>query len=224
MNEENNKTKSMSTPKRLFGLTLALLVPTASIVISILLVNRGVDVSEAVNNRFKKNRGELLGETTEKVSVFSDKLSPVLTDPQSINIESVNIRTDLVPVGVDEDGTMETPANWSQAGWYVEGGVPGEERNLIINGHYDTDAGAPGAFYTLKNLQFGDVIEVKDKYGRIFNYKVVELSYLDIKDPSRLDVLEDQESKSTLTLITCGGVYLQGSGYDKRLVVMAELL
>ena len=82
----------------------------------------------------------------------------------------------------------------------------------------------PGAFYNLKGVGFGDVVEVENKYGRIFNYKVVELSYLDIKDPSRLDILEDEEGRSTLTLITCGGVYLPGSGYNQRLVVKADLL
>ena len=54
------------------------------------------------------------------------------------------------------------------------------------------------------------MVEVKDKYGRIFNYKVLKLSYLDIKDPSRLEVLKDEEGKSTLTLITCGGVCTYG--------------
>lgn len=214
----------MSTPKRLFGLSIALLVPAASIIISILLVSRGVNITKVVSDRFNGQPGELLGESTEKVSVFENKLEPILTTPTSIEIKAVGIRADLVPVNVDSDGVMETPKNWYQAGWFVQGGVPGENRNLIINGHYDTNTGAPAAFYNLQGVQFGDVIEVKDKYGRIFNYKVIELSYLDIKDPSRLDVLEDEDSKSTLTLITCGGVYLQGSGYDKRLVVRAELL
>lgn len=211
-------------PKRFIGLAVALMIPAASIIISILLVSRGVDLTKLINDRFRGRSGELLGETTQQVSVFENKLSPILTSPVSVEVKSVGVKADLVPVNIDDEGTMETPQNWSQAGWYVKGGVPGEERNLIINGHYDDSFGAPAAFYNLKDIQFGDVVDVKDKYGRIFSYKVVELSYLDIKDPSRLDVLEDQESKSTLTMITCGGVYLPGSGYDKRLVVKAELL
>lgn len=212
-------------------MTIALLIPAASIIISILLVSKGVNITEVVREKFNRKPGDLLGEATEaveeeeeKVSAFANKLDPILTSPVVFEAKSVGIVANLVPVNVDDDGIMETPTNWQEAGWYIKGGLPGESKNLIINGHFDTNTGAPGAFYNLKNAQYGDVVEVKDKYGRIFTYKVVELAYLDIKDPSRLEVLDDEDGKSTLTLITCGGVYLQGSGYNKRLVVKAELL
>jgi len=226
---QDNQSETISLPKRLFGLSIALLIPSISIIISIMLVNRGINVTEFIKNRFTRKPGDLLGEavkldTVEQVSVFGDKLSPLLSSPEKIEIKVASIKANLIPVSVDESGTMETPQNWQEVGWYSRGGLPGEERNLIINGHYDTNTGAPGAFYSLGRVGFGDVVEVEDKYGRIFSYKVVELSYLDIQDPSRLDVLEDEEGKSTLTLITCGGVYLPGSGYNKRLVVKAELL
>jgi len=228
---QDNQPETMSLPKRLFGLTIALFIPAASIIISILLVSKGVNITEMIKNRFNKKPGDLLGESAEavetekeKVSVFENKLKPMLTSPTSLKIKAAGITVGLVPVNVDNEGIMETPNNWQEAGWYIKGGKPGESRNLIINGHYDTNTGAPGAFYKLRSIQYGDVVEIEDKYGRIFTYKVVELAHLDIKDPSRLEVLEDVEGKSTLTLITCGGVYLQGSGYNKRLVVKAELL
>jgi len=221
----------MSLRKRLFGLIIALLIPVSSIIISILLVSKGVNITEVIRERFNRKPGDLLGEATkavvkeeEKISVFKNKLDPILTSPVGFEAKTVGIITNLVPVNVDDGGIMETPKDWQEAGWYIKGGLPGESKNLIINGHYDSNTGAPGAFYNLKNIQFGDVVEVEDKYGRIFTYKVVELAYLDIKDPSRLEVLDDEDGKSTLTLITCGGVYLQGSGYTKRLVVKAELL
>jgi len=212
-------------------LTIALLIPATSIIISILLVSRGVNITEVIKEKFNRKPGDLLGSATqvvkkeeEKVSIFENKLDPILTSPIGFEARTVGVIANLVPVNVDDEGTMETPNNWQEAGWYIKGGLPGEAKNLIINGHYDTNTGAPGAFHSLKNIQYGDVVEVKDKYGRIFTYKVVELAYLDIKDPSRLEVLDDKDGKSTLTLITCGGVYLQGSGYNKRLVVKAELL
>lgn len=227
---QDNQPETMSLPKRLFGLTIALLIPAASIIISILLVSKDVNITQVVRKKFNRKPGDLLGEATkaveeeEKVSVFANKLDPMLTSPVGFEAKTVGIVANLVPVNVDDDGIMETPKNWQEAGWYIRGGLPGESKNLIINGHYDTNVGAPGAFYNLKNIQYGEVVEVQDKYGRIFTYKVVELAYLDIKDPSRLEVLDDEDGKSTLTLITCGGIYLQGSGYNKRLVVKAELL
>lgn len=160
----------------------------------------------------------------EKISLFESELKPIFGDPIGLEIESLNLELDLEQVGVDSDGVMETPKEWNNAGWYYKAAQPGEIGNLIVNGHYDNRYGGPAAFYKLKQAKEGDIVEIKDSYGRLFNYRVIELQYVDVNDPNRLKVLEDQEGKSTLTLITCGGVYIQGSGYNKRLVVKAELL
>jgi LPXTG-site transpeptidase (sortase) family protein len=232
MQNKEHTAEQLSPKQRMFGLGIALLVPISSIIIAILLVKKGINITEWIKNWSRKPSGDLLGESVskdsqpkqEKFSAFKKNLEPIIVNPASMSIKSIGLNASLVPVGLDDAGVMETPDNWMEAGWYIKGGMPGEPKNLIINGHYDTNTGAPAAFYNLKNLGFGDVIEVKDKYGRIFNYKVVILSYLDVKDPSRLDVLRDEEGKSTLTLITCSGEYLWESGYNKRLVVKAELL
>jgi len=233
-NKEQNA-ETISPRQKMVGLGIALLVPISSIILSVLLVKKGVNITQWVKNWSDRRSGDLLGESisglggkdkkeVEKFSVFKRDLKPIITTPLSMKIKVIGLSLNLVPVGLDDEGVMETPTNWLEAGWYIKGGMPGEPKNLIINGHFDTNTGAAAAFYNLKNLKFGDVVEVKDKYGRIFNYKVVILSYLDVKDPSRLEVLSDEEGKSTLTLITCGGDYLWESGYDKRLVVKAELL
>jgi len=233
-NKEQNA-ETISPQQRMVGLGIALLVPFSSIVISVLLVSKGINITDWVKNWSGKRSENTLGKSIsnlkgskkseeEKFSVFKRNLEPIITDPVTLSVNSLGLNINLVPVGLDDEGVMETPKNWSEAGWYIKGGKPGEPKNLIINGHYDTNTGNAAAFYNLKTLKFGDVVEVKDKYGRIFNYKVVILSYLDVKDPSRLDVLKDEEGKSTLTLITCSGEYLWESGYNKRLVVKAELL
>jgi len=241
-NQEQN-TRPISKKQKMLGLTIALLVPMLSVLFSVLLVNKGINITDWVKKRsgsssegllsrirgsLSTKEGRVMGEQTgtsnSKFSVFEENLDPILSKPEEIRIKSINLDLNLVPVGLDKDGIMETPSNWQEAGWYIRGGKPGETKNLIINGHYDTNTGVPAAFFNLSELKYGDVVEVKDKYGRIFTYKVVVLSYLDVKDPSRLDVLENEENKSTLTLITCSGDYLQGSGYNKRLVVKAELL
>lgn len=223
----------------MLGLSIALLVPVSSIVFSILLVNKGVSITDWVKKSTESNSGGLLSRIRnslpedadskgnvmgEKFSVFEKNLDPIISSPESIRIKSIGLDLNLVPVGLDEEGVMETPQNWQEAGWYIRGGKPGEPKNLIINGHLDTSQGAPAAFFNLAKLKYGDVVEVRDEYGRIFTYKVVILSYLDVKDPSRLEVLKDEKDQSTLTLITCSGNYLQGTGYDKRLVVKAQSL
>lgn len=158
-----------------------------------------------------------------KDSVFAAKLDPIYSEPVSINIDSINLSLPLEHVGIDSSGTMETPKGWNNAGWYYKAAKAGEEGNLIVNGHYDNNYGGPAAFWNLKNVKAGDTIEIVDTYGRLFEYSVLKSYYVEIDDPNRLQVLNDQEGKSTLTLITCGGVYLANSGYTKRLVIEAQL-
>lgn len=228
------KTPKKMHGRKLIGFVMAITIPLSAAVISMNLMQKGVSVSDFIVGKLKGtfngnstsvSSAEVMGAMGEKAisSVFADKLEPIYADPVSLKIKSQNINLDLINVGVLADGTMETPKDWGVAGWFKSSGKPGEKKNLVINGHYDDNRGLPAAFFKIKYLDKGDAIEVSDKYGRIFVYKVVESSYVDIKDPSRLEVLNDQDGKSTLTLITCGGVWLPSTGYTKRLIVKAEL-
>jgi LPXTG-site transpeptidase (sortase) family protein len=163
--------------------------------------------------------------TEEKPSIFADKLEPIYTDPSLVSIENLKISADVVKVGVDEQGVMETPKNWVDVGWFENSAKPGEKGNFILNGHFDTNYGGPAVFWQLKNIQVGDKVSIIDEYGKTYTYEALESFYVDIDDPSRLDVLKSNESESTMTLITCGGVWVPGvSTYNKRLIVKAELV
>ncbi len=132
---------------------------------------------------------------------------------------------DIVGVGVLEDGSMEAPKNWSEAGWYTKSAKPGDVGNVFINAHYDDNFGRPAAFWSLKNLVEGDKVSVIDEYGLIHTYEVFKVFHVDINDPSRLDIIKGNTSEKTLTLITCGGVWIPGAGtYSQRLVVQANYL
>jgi LPXTG-site transpeptidase (sortase) family protein len=159
-------------------------------------------------------------------SIFSDKLAPIYYRATELLAPSVNIDIELIEVGVAEDGSLETPKDWSKGGWYKKGAKAGELGNIIINAHYDDNYGRPAAFWQLKNLNLNDKVTVVDELGNSFNYTVVDIYFVDINDPNRLDVLKSHDtSKPTMTLITCGGVWLPGrSTYNKRLVVKAELI
>jgi LPXTG-site transpeptidase (sortase) family protein len=161
----------------------------------------------------------------EGFSVFAEKLEPIHSDPRTLNIEKLGVTAEVVRVGVDETGTMETPSNWVDIGWFENSAKPGENGNFILNGHFDTNYGGPAVFWQLKNIQVGDKVSVIDEYGKTYTYEANESFYVDIDDPNRLDVLKSDESKSTMTLITCGGVWVPGvSTYNKRLIVKAELV
>jgi LPXTG-site transpeptidase (sortase) family protein len=164
--------------------------------------------------------------SVQSQSVFQDIAKPFYGFPQKVTIKSIGIEANVIPVGVDVGGFLETPKQWNEAGWYKKGSKPSELGNMIINAHYDDNYGRPAAFWNLKNISIGDKVSVLDSYNRVFNYLVTKVYYVGVDDPNRTDVFEAYEDgKSLLTLITCGGVWSTQDGtYSKRLVVNAELI
>ena len=161
----------------------------------------------------------------EQTSIFENKLEPIYTQPERIIISKLNIDKQLVDLGVNEVGVMETPKNFMDLGYYVKSAKVGQKGNLIIAGHYDDTSARPAAFWLLKNLIEGDRVVVVDKYKRTYTYVVTDSFLVDIDDPNRLQVIEKDSDSSELTLITCGGVWDYTSGtYSKRQVVKAKLV
>ena len=169
---------------------------------------------------------EVLGTANDPViNAFSASSRPIYEKPSKLIIDNLNIDINLVEVNVEEDGAMEAPLDWFTGGWYKEGAKPGEQGNLIINAHYDTDSGIPAAFWELKKIKVGDTVVLVDELGRIYTYEVNEIFFLGINDPDRLKIFEGDGQKPTLTLITCGGIWLPGNyTYSQRLIVKGELV
>lgn len=197
-----------------------LLLTTAAIVALTLYIKVLVTVNQ-ITNPVKEE--EILG--TEKQSVFTDVVKPIYEKPSRLYIKSQNINVDLVEVDVAADGTLEAPKDWFVGGWYADGAKVGEPGNLIIDGHYDTNTGAPAAFWNLKNITSDDIVTIVDDVGRSFDYKVTKVDYIEINDPNRLQIFDEKKDTSHVTLITCGGVWLPSKfTYSKRLVVKGELI
>ena len=157
-----------------------------------------------------------------ETGAFKKYLTPTYFKPIKIYTDQIDVN--VQEVGVEEDGTLSVPSNWQDAGWYINSAKSGEIGNVIIDGHYDTNTGSPAAFWNLKNLKVNDKVKVVDEIGKEYIYKVTTSYYVDIEDPDRSDVFGGSKVP-TVTLITCGGVWIPGSStYSKRLVVKAELV
>ncbi|MFZ5424208.1 MAG: class F sortase [Patescibacteria group bacterium] len=160
--------------------------------------------------------------TSQPESPFDSFRMGLYSEPKKLYLNTFDLSLNIVHINVEEDGALGVPANWGDAGWYEDGAMPGQNGNLIIAAHYDTNTGSPAAFWQLKNIKVDDTVSVVDEYGREYTYKITDSFYVDIQDPNRLEIFETTEAP-TVTLITCGGVWLPGQGYNKRLVVKGLL-
>jgi sortase A len=167
---------------------------------------------------FKEAFLEQPKENVEEASLFEGFAQKLYFPPVRIYSESTNLDVLLTKVSVTEEGALESPKEWHLGGWYKRGAKAGQKGNVIIDGHYDTNTGTPGAFWELKNLQIGDTVFLVDELGREFVYDVTNIFYVDSQDPNGVEIF-DQTDVASVTLVTCGGFWVPGSGYDKRLVV-----
>ena len=159
----------------------------------------------------------------EPPSAFAKNTAPIYASPSRLYSTAISLNADLIPTGVNETGQLEVPKDWAVAGWYYKSSKVGEEGNILINGHYDDNYGRPAAFWNLKNIKLGDKVYLVDSFGREFSYQVNSIFYVGINDADRMERVLEAEGAS-LTLITCGGLWLPSVGtYDNRLVVKSSL-
>jgi len=78
-------------------------------------------------------------------------------------------------------------------GTYTGGGIPGQNRTILMGGHNNTD------FLTLPQVKAGDVIEIETDYGDYF-YLVTDAKELRYDDPEALDLYAAEEN---IVLYTC---------------------
>jgi hypothetical protein len=61
-------------------------------------------------------------------------------EPVGIAIPSIGVDADVTAVGLNGDGTMETP-DFGSAGWYAEGPRPGDPGPAVVVAHVDSRSG-----------------------------------------------------------------------------------
>ncbi|MFG2138553.1 class F sortase [Streptomyces sp. NPDC048650] len=141
--------------------------------------------------------------------------------PQRISVPSLDISSVLEPLGRKKDGTMETPADPDQAGWYTPGPAPGEKGPAVIAGHVSWN-GKPGVFHRLSSLKAGDTIEVARTDGKSSKFTVSRIAQYPKNKFPTIEVYKNIDHAG-LRLITCGGQYDAAQHYyPDNVVVFAE--
>lgn len=143
-------------------------------------------------------------------------------EPKTITIPEIGVRAKVVPVGLNADGSMQTPRyGRNEAGWYVEGPKPGEPGPAVIAAHVDNQNG-PDVFYRLDELDKGDEVTVVDRSGHRHRFTVMGTEAVD-KDELPYERIWSNVDRPVLRLITCAGDYDHEAGeYRDNLIVYAK--
>ena len=142
--------------------------------------------------------------------------------PIRIQIPSVKIDAQVVPVGVLKNGAMDVPRDDKQVGWLSVGFRPGEPGSAVMAGHVDNLRGV-AVFYPLHHLKIFDEVIVSAADGTQMTFIVKEKrSYRTEQAPIRY--IFGKSTVPRLNLITCTGYFdPRLRTHIDRLVVYTEL-
>ena len=164
--------------------------------------------------------------------------------PLELQIPSLQISAPVLGVGLTPKNVMDAPTGsasdpvWRKAFSYRGGGIPGDAGTATVAGHVDDVLGRPALFARLGDLRQGDPIVIHDtRTGQDVDFVVTATATYSVRqtlDPAVLAQIygpgpvagqgpqPSSDGLSHLTLITCTGHWVSGSGtYDHRLAVYA---
>jgi hypothetical protein len=142
------------------------------------------------------------------------------SEPVSLIIPAIGVRTRLIRLGITSQGTLQVPATTSVAGWYTWSPRPGAIGSSVIAGHIDSRAG-PGVFFRLRLLRPGERVYVRRADGTLVVFAVTAVrTYAKSAFPTAS--VYGPVPYSELRLISCAGVFDRAAGsYLSNVVVFA---
>ncbi|MFH8972531.1 class F sortase [Streptomyces sp. NPDC017890] len=154
-----------------------------------------------------------------------DAAAPALppSPPDRIRIPAIGVNAPMTGLGLTPSGSLGVPPAEKEnlAGWYEAGTTPGETGTAIVAGHVDNAEG-PAVFYRLGALEKGGTIEVDRRDGGVAVFTVDAVEVYAAKDfPD--EKVYGAADRPELRVITCGGGYSRGTGYQGNVVVFAHL-
>jgi sortase (surface protein transpeptidase) len=139
--------------------------------------------------------------------------------PLVVRVAEIGLEAPVISVGVDENYQLDVPAA-DTVGWYRYSSSPGDPGASVLAAHVDY-GGSPGAFYNLRMVLPGDVLEVEMDDGTVIAYEVTGNTLYD-KTELPAGELFRKDGESVLQLITCGGTFdPDRRSYEANLVVTA---
>ncbi|WP_189283432.1 class F sortase [Streptomyces anthocyanicus] len=145
--------------------------------------------------------------------------------PVRIVIERLGIDASILRLGLNKDGTVGVPRpeQARQAGWYDGSAAPGQQGPAVVLGHVDSDRlpGGKAVFYRLGQARPGDKVDITRTDGVTARFTVDSVTQVPKSQfPTR--AVYGPTRTAQLRLITCGGTYTEGGGYDSNIIVFAH--
>ncbi|MGW6586197.1 class F sortase [Streptomyces globisporus] len=144
---------------------------------------------------------------------------PERSAPTEVTIPSIGVRSTLMELGLNADGTVEVPPaeKGMTVGWYRGGAVPGAPGPAVLIGHNDTRFGR-AVFHDLKDIREGAEVLVRDGAGKALRFTVTGKEAVSKKAFPTKKVYGPTKG-STLRLITCDGEFdAEGHPVDNLIV------
>ncbi len=150
-------------------------------------------------------------------------LDTVRSVPTTLWIPAIGLAVSLGTLGLNADGSVQTPTTITQPGWFRLGPSPGQVGSAVILGHVDNYSG-PGVFFQLRTLAAGDQVYVALADGDIARFAVNSVAmYTKTQFPAQR--VYASHGSSALQLVTCGGVFDHQTGsYLSNIVVYTSLV
>lgn len=147
------------------------------------------------------------------------------SEPVTLEIPAIGVRTDLLKLGLRENGSLEVPqdsGNGAPASWYNGSPTPGERGPSVILGHVNSPNGRGGVFADLRKLVPGMDIAVSRADGSTAVF-TVDRGALYGKDSFPTLEVYGNTSGPELRLITCDGYDPATGLFDDNYVIYAKL-
>jgi hypothetical protein len=146
--------------------------------------------------------------------------------PVSVSIPAISVKSKLLRLGNNKDGTIEVPnlvTSANEAAWYKYSVTPGRIGTAVIEGHVDSYQG-PAVFFRLGALRPGSRVNVTLADGITAVFRVTGVREY-AKDKYPANTIYAPAKYAALRLITCGGDFDPATGhYLSSVVVFASLV
>lgn len=216
------------------GLATAGFVGLIYVIYSFLSIKTGyqINLARAQSGQTIAKLPDQSNEATDESAVSSQEINShqVQADyPKTIEIPTLNIRARVMPMGLNDDKTIQAPTNINDAGWYTGSAKPGVKNGSLasfIDGH-DIGRIGKGIFYKLKDIKVGDEIIITKGNGDKLTYRVAKTEIVALNDIDMNKALTSVDvSKPGLNLMTCDGAVVEQDGkvtQSHRLIVYSVL-